>query len=48
MPADTQSGMIQWFERCGFKTNPLTKMGRSVDALFAVSREIEAAPATPD
>src|SRR6266436_5553139 len=26
MPADTQSGMIHWFERCGFKTNPLTKL----------------------
>src|ERR1700678_2376429 len=26
MPADTQSGMIGWFERCGFKTNPLTKL----------------------
>ena len=25
MPADTQSGMIEFFERCGFKTNPLTK-----------------------
>ena len=29
MPADTQSGMIKWFERCGFKTNPLTKLCRS-------------------
>src|ERR1700720_4610182 len=26
MPADTQSGMIGWFERCGFKTNPLAKL----------------------
>ena len=24
MPEGTQSGMIGWFERCGFKTNPLT------------------------
>ena len=24
MPANTQSGMIKWFEQCGFKTNPLT------------------------
>src|SRR5947209_16270669 len=23
MPAPTQSGMIEWLERCGFKTNPL-------------------------
>ncbi len=26
MPEDTQSGMIHWFERCGFRTNPLTKL----------------------
>src|SRR5580692_10764800 len=41
MPADTQSGMIKWFERCGFKTNPLTKMCRSVEALLQFHREIE-------
>src|ERR1700756_2217438 len=34
MPEDTQSGMIAWFEHCGFKTNPLTKMCRSLDALL--------------
>ena len=33
MPADTQSGMIGWFERCGFKTNPLTKLCHSVEQL---------------
>ena len=33
MPADTQSGMIKWFERCGFKTNPLTKVCRSVERI---------------
>jgi DNA ligase (NAD+) len=48
MPAGTQSGMIQWFERCGFKTNPLTKMCRSVDALLQFHREIEAQRATLD
>ena len=48
MPAETQSGMIKWFERCGFKTNPLTKMCRSVDALLQFHREIEAARATLD
>ena len=42
MPADTQSGMIKWFESCGFKTNPLTKMCRSVEALLEFHREIEA------
>jgi DNA ligase (NAD+) len=41
MPADTQSGMIKWFGNCGFKTNPLTKMCRSVDELLAFHREIE-------
>ncbi len=41
MPADTQSGMIKWFETCGFKTNPLTKMCRSVEELLAFHREIE-------
>jgi DNA ligase (NAD+) len=48
MPADTQSGMIKWFERCGFKTNPLTKMCRSVDELLNFHREIEAQRATLD
>ena len=41
MPADTQSGMIKWFASCGFKTNPLTKMCRSVEELLAFHREIE-------
>jgi DNA ligase (NAD+) len=41
MPADTQSGMIKWFASCGFKTNPLTKICRSVEALLAFHREIE-------
>jgi DNA ligase (NAD+) len=41
MPADTQSGMIKWFETCGFKTNPLTKICRSTEELIAFHREIE-------
>src|ERR1700710_2122742 len=41
MPADTQSGMIAWFERCGFKTNPLTKVCHSVEQLIAFHRKIE-------
>ena len=48
MPADTQSGMIKWFAACGFKTNPLAKMCRSVEALLAFHREIEAERATLD
>jgi DNA ligase (NAD+) len=35
MPAKSQSGMIKWFETCGFKTNPLTKLCRSVEVLLA-------------
>jgi DNA ligase (NAD+) len=42
MPADSQSGMIKWFELCGFKTNPLTKICRSVEELLAFHRDIEA------
>ncbi len=41
MPADTQSGMIKWFEACGFKTNPLTRLRRSTEELIAFHREIE-------
>src|SRR6201987_4130991 len=41
MPADTQSGMIAWFEHCGFKTNPLTRICRSVGQLIASHRKIE-------
>jgi DNA ligase (NAD+) len=48
MPADTQSGMIKWFASCGFKTNPLAKMCRSVEALLKFHREIEEARATLD
>ena len=41
MPEDTQTGMIGWFERCGFKTNPLTKLCHSVEQLIAFHRKIE-------
>jgi DNA ligase (NAD+) len=41
MPADTQSGMIAWFEQCGFKTNPLTRICHSVEQLIAFHRKIE-------
>ena len=39
-----QSGMIKWFEICGFKTNPLTKIRHSVEELLAFHREIEETP----
>jgi DNA ligase (NAD+) len=41
MPEATQTGMIHWFERCGFKTNPLTKLCHSVEHLIAFHRKIE-------
>jgi DNA ligase (NAD+) len=48
MPADTQSGMIKWFASCGFETNPLTRMCRSVEGLLEFHRKIEAERATLD
>ena len=42
MPAQTQSGMLDWFASCGFKTNPLTQVCDSVDAMLAFHHEIEA------
>jgi DNA ligase (NAD+) len=40
MPADTQSGMLEWLKSCGFTTNPLTRVCRSVEELLAFHREI--------
>jgi DNA ligase (NAD+) len=48
MPEATQSGMIKWFERCGFRTNPLTKLCHSVEQLIAFHRKIEEARAELD
>jgi DNA ligase (NAD+) len=48
MPADTQSGMIAWFEHAGFKTNPLTKICRGVDALLQFHHQIETERASLD
>jgi DNA ligase (NAD+) len=41
MPADTQSGMVNWLESCGFKTNPLASVCRSADELLAFHHAIE-------
>ena len=41
MPADTQSGMVRWFESCGFMTNPLTQMCSSVEMLLSFHSDIE-------
>ena len=40
-PAETQTGMIKWFEQCGFTTNPLTRLCHSVEELIAFHRSIE-------
>jgi DNA ligase (NAD+) len=48
MPAKTQSGMLDWLAGAGFKTNPLTKICQSVDALLAFHRSIEEKRATLD
>src|SRR6201994_5026707 len=48
MPEDTQSHMIAWFEHCGFKTNPLTKLCHSVDERIAFHRKIEEQRASLD
>jgi DNA ligase (NAD+) len=48
MPADTQSGMLAWFADCGFTTNPLMKLCRSVEELIAFHRGIEQQRATLD
>ena len=48
MPADTQSGMLKWFARAGFKTNPLWKLCRSVEEMLTFHHEIEAQRATLD
>ncbi|MGE3831206.1 MAG: NAD-dependent DNA ligase LigA [Parvibaculaceae bacterium] len=41
MPADTQTGMIKWFEAAGFTTNPLTKLCQSIEELISFHRSIE-------
>src|SRR5258707_4086719 len=41
IPADTQSGVLQWLAACGFTINPLIKMCRSVEELLAFHQDIE-------
>jgi len=48
MPAESQSGMVTWFETCGFRTNPLTRLCHSVEELIAFHRQIEAERAELD
>jgi DNA ligase (NAD+) len=48
MPADTQWAMLQWLEKCGFATNPLSRLCRSVEELLAFHHDIELQRATLD
>lgn len=48
MPSKTHSGMTEWFESCGFTTNPLTKVCRSVEELVAFHADIGARRAKLD
>ena len=41
MPADTQMGMVQYFEKCGFAINPLMRQCASVEDMLSVYRDIE-------
>ena len=40
-PQDTQAGMVEWIESIGFRTNPLFRLCRSVEAMLKTYREIE-------
>jgi DNA ligase (NAD+) len=40
MPAPTQSGMLKWFTRAGFKTNPLWNTVSTVQEMLAFHRAI--------
>jgi len=40
MPANTQSGMLEWFKSVGFETNPLWRKASSVEELLDFHREI--------
>jgi DNA ligase (NAD+) len=46
LPEKTQHGMLDWFARCGFTTNPLMKRCNSVEELLEFHREIELARGT--
>ncbi|MEW6768807.1 MAG: NAD-dependent DNA ligase LigA [Pseudomonadota bacterium] len=41
MPAKTQHGMIEWMEKAGFVTNPLTTLCKNTDDLLKFYRKIE-------
>src|SRR3954463_11002536 len=41
MPADTQSGMLKWFDKAGFDTNPLWKTVSSLEEMIGFHGTIE-------
>jgi DNA ligase (NAD+) len=41
IPAEIQSGMLEWLKRSGFTINPLTKVCRTVEELLAFYHDIE-------
>lgn len=41
MPSKTQHGMIEWMEKAGFSTNPLTTLCKTTDELLKFYRKIE-------
>src|SRR2546428_7182687 len=40
MPADTQSGMIEWLDSAGFYVNPMWRLCNSADDLLAFHHKI--------
>jgi DNA ligase (NAD+) len=46
LPADTQSGVVEAFQRWGFPVNPLMRVCRSVEEMLALYRDIEQQRAT--
>src|SRR5215469_2452928 len=46
MPATTQSAMIEYFAAAGLRTNPLTKLCDTLEAMLATYRDIEMQRAT--
>jgi DNA ligase (NAD+) len=47
-PHNTQSGMLDWFAKIGFQTNPLWKICNSTDKLLEFHHEVEAQRAQLD
>jgi DNA ligase (NAD+) len=48
LPAETQFGVVEAFERWGFPVNPLMKMCRSIEEMLGVHADLEARRATLD